>query len=430
LTLFDKIRNKHGIILEPESYVQLIAAVAENGYFAPNPPKDKNITCANFKSTSGSDLFDELVAIMAEDVLEISAASARRLYSAFSNAFQETHIGRKLERLHPLTPLHIHSDAAADDELVANRVKVDTNTGQCLRTGAKLRLITLDTNQRAQVQESLLRLSEEQYENYTKGVRVRTIRAGTTDPHEHMLKFFAWMNQREGKPFTAIVDGANVGYYMQNFEHGKFNFHQIQFVIEALEDLGENPLVILPSKYCQSFFTIRRGVDTGKQVLDKNEMAILERLKKSGKLYAVPPYCLDDYYWMVASVSDQTASRKGVSLDVAPNDPDGRWPGTRPMLITNDQMRDHKFELMEPRLFRRWFASHIVNYNFTGFVGTEKFDTRIGYSPADFFSREIQANPSFGRKGIKSGTAWHFPVIEWSGSERFSVRIPNQNKVG
>ena len=141
-------------------------------------------------------------------------------------------------------------------------------------------------------------------------------------------------------------------------------------------------------------------------------------------LYRVPPRLLDDYYWMIASVSDQIASRNGANIDVSPQNEDGRWPGTRPMLVSNDQMRDHKLEMLEPRLFRRWYSSHIVNYNFTAFVGNECVDRSIGFSTPDFFSREIQGNPC-----PDGGMAWHFPVSDWDIDDRFVVRIPSTRRV-
>ena len=42
---------------------------------------------------------------------------------------------------------------------------------------------------------------------------------------------------------------------------------------------------------------------------------------------------------MLASVSDQTVSRNGANLDVPVENEEGRWPGARPMLVSNDQMR-------------------------------------------------------------------------------------------
>ncbi len=126
---------------------------------------------------------------------------------------------------------------------------------------------------------------------------------------------------------------------------------------------------------------------------------------------------------MLASVSNQTTARNGVNLDVPVDNKEGRWPGARPMIISNDQMRDHKLGLLEPRLFRRWFGCYIVNYNFTAFVGSESVDREIGFSPADIFSREIQAN------NTESGKAWHIPVNDWNLDDRFCIRIPNKRVV-
>lgn len=193
-------------------------------------------------------------------------------------------------------------------------------------------------------------------------------------------------------------------------------------MVDALIKRKENPLVVLPAKYTRNYFHIMRGNGMQKQYMNRDEISILERLREAGRLYIVPPRCLDDLFWMAASVSDQAVSSNGNSLDVLAEDPDGRWPGTRPMLISNDQMRDHKLELIEPRLFRRWYSSHIVNYNFTGFVDSECVDDEIGFSPADFFSREIQGNQT-----DDSGTVtWHFPVSEWDENQRFCLRIPKR----
>ena len=218
---------------------------------------------------------------------------------------------------------------------------------------------------------------------------------------------------RDGDPYTAIVDGANVAF----FGRGVVDYHHVKTVVEGLEKMGERVLVILPEKYLQRKFYIRKG---NIQELDDGDWSIVEDLIENKKVYEVRKRCLDDYYWMLASVSDQTAARKGMEIDVPPNDQKGRWPGTRPLIVSNDQMRDHKLEMLEPRLFRRWYSSHIVNYNFTAFVGNECVDRSIGFSTPDFFSREIQGNPS-----PNGGMAWHFPVSDWDIDDRFVVQIPS-----
>ncbi len=207
---------------------------------------------------------------------------------------------------------------------------------------------------------------------------------------------------------------------MQNFDKGCFNFYQIQFLVDALESMGENPLVILPYKYLLNSFGIMNGTNYRAQHVSPNERNILNNLLDKGQLYRVPARCLDDFYWMLASVSDQTVSRNGIDIDVKPDSVDGKWPGARPMLISNDQMRDHKLGLLEPRLFRRWMSCYIVNYSFTAFVGKESADKEISFSTADIFSREIQCNQT------NDGNAWHFPVRDWALDDRLCIRIPKK----
>lgn len=173
------------------------------------------------------------------------------------------------------------------------------------------------------------------------------------------------------------------------------------------------------------------------QELTQAQLEIIDGLEESGRLYKVPQRCLDDYYWMLSSVSNQTKSRDGADIDVSPNSNSNsnlnrcdqeRWLGIRPILITNDQMRDHKLQLLEPRLFSRWFSSHIVNYDFAPFVNDITEEREINFVKAGSFSREIQGNPSPSPLTSSDegnfATAWHFPVRGWGANDRFCVRIP------
>jgi hypothetical protein len=131
------------------------------------------------------------------------------------------------------------------------------------------------------------------------------------------------------------------------------------------------------------------------------------RLQQKEMIYVVPRLCLDDYFWMLASVSNQTRSRQGADLTVQVGDELGRFPGMRPMIISNDQMRDHKLDLLEPREFRRWSSCHIVNYHLIPHEKDEwVVDRSVEFEPADYFSREIQGNPH----PDGTGNVWHFPI--------------------
>eukprot|EP00567_Pseudictyota_dubia_P013161 CAMPEP_0197438704 /NCGR_PEP_ID=MMETSP1175-20131217/5617_1 /TAXON_ID=1003142 /ORGANISM="Triceratium dubium, Strain CCMP147" /LENGTH=854 /DNA_ID=CAMNT_0042968483 /DNA_START=520 /DNA_END=3084 /DNA_ORIENTATION=+ len=424
LSLFKQMRTIPTVYLEPETYVLMISTVAENGFFRIDADPIGGET--GYKAAAGPDLFDELVSEMADDVLEITSASARRIYNALAVGFKGDKMAKHLKEIHSLSGVPSRNEAADDKELVACRVTVDANTAVCPRTGATLRLILIAEKQREQMHESLLQLSKTSIEELNRSQRGRSGSDSEFAARE-LTRFSRWLDERTGPPFTAVVDGANVAYYMQNFDQGRFNYHQIQFVVDALLSMKENPLVIVPYKYTTPSFLVHAGMGRGIQRLGEKEKAILEELTRQGRLWSVPPRCLDDFYWMLASVSDQTASRNGAVLDVLPNDDEGRWPGTRPMLISNDQMRDHKLELMEPRLYRRWYSCHLVNYNFTAFVDDECVDREIGFSTPDFFSREIQGNPSPAKSGgAGEGTAWHFPVGDWDLNDRFCVRIPRE----
>jgi len=57
---------------------------------------------------------------------------------------------------------------------------------------------------------------------------------------------------REGDPFTAVVDGANVAY----FGFPELHYSQVEKVVDELRRMGENPLVVLPKKYTQRKFLL------------------------------------------------------------------------------------------------------------------------------------------------------------------------------
>ena len=61
---------------------------------------------------------------------------------------------------------------------------------------------------------------------------------------------------------------------VQNFDQGRFNYHQIQFVVDALIKLKENPLVVLPYKYGFDSFKINTGFAGELQRLTNEEIEI------------------------------------------------------------------------------------------------------------------------------------------------------------
>ena len=424
LQLYNKMRLATFVHFEAETYALILSSLARRGYFRQDSEAihgaGELFGCA---SGCGAPLFNAIAADMADDVLEISIDSAKEIRNAFVEGFASTEYGRNLCPVPFDCDMSSLSDLAAEDELVANRITIDSNSTICSRTQAKLRLILLEESQKQHVHDTLLEMADTQFEAHESKLQKKGNKPSKASTEENyagkQIEGFAnWLNDREGDPFTAIVDGANVAYYGL----GCINYHQIKLMVNSLEKMGETPLVVMPQKYAQKKFYLRQGYV---QELPDSQMAILQELEDSGKLYIVPHRCLDDYYWMLSSVSKQTLSRKGANLDVSIDNEEGRFPGTRPILLTNDQMRDHKLELLEPRLFRRWVSSHIVNYHFPPFMNDAWEERDINFSPADFTSREIQGNPSNVNGNHDNGAmAWHFPVRDWDKNDRFCVRIP------
>jgi hypothetical protein len=229
------------------------------------------------------------------------------------------------------------------------------------------------------------------------------------------LKLFSdWLRYRSDDPFTAIIDGPNVAYYGR----GDVRWCQVEQVLRKLEGMGENPLVIMPQKYISPQFYIASINRT--QKLSPSDLAFINKLVATKKMYVVPSGCLDDYYWMLSSVVEQKSGSNYVRQHVPTDDAMGRFPGLRPLLVTNDQMRDHRLALLEPRLFRRWASCHIVKYHIEPLENEMNDHDQVTLYPADFFSREIQHNKA---PLLGNSTAWHIPIAEWPEPDRLCISI-------
>ncbi|CAL5358387.1 unnamed protein product [Camellia sinensis] len=136
------------------------------------------------------------------------------------------------------------------------------------------------------------------------------------------MQFQEWL-QRHG-PFDAVIDGANVGLINRH----NFNFSQLNSVVNQLHQMSPSkrlPLVVL-----------HKSRVTGGPAQSHNNKKLLESWKRSGALYATPAGSNDDWYWLFAAVSCKC------------------------LLVTNDEMRDHLFQLLGTSFFPRWKEKHQV----------------------------------------------------------------------
>jgi pentatricopeptide repeat protein len=402
LRLFRQMKRSDGVFFDAETYGQLVASLARRGWFRVDAHSIDSIVDCGF--SVGPALFDEVSTEMADDLLELSEAAVSEIASGFADG----HVRRSDPKVTINNARQMNcgdvEKARSNDNLIG-RVVVNSTTALCPQTGATLRLMELTELQRLKVHDTLLKMAAAQHEDF--GAKLRC--AGKSDEARdgqfainELSKFSSWLHDRD---FSAVIDGPNVAF----FGHGSFHYSQIKLVVDKLLSFGENPLVIMPEKYAMpKFWLAGLGLT---QDLTVSELEIMQSLVDNGKMYIVPSGCLDDYYWMLASVANQNGEVSSVRKS--------QLPGLRPLLVTNDQMRDHRLSLLEPRLFRRWMSCHVVNYDIRSYVNDEGDSRQVQFYPADVFSREIQGNQAKNHTGL----AWHFPVSEWPEFDRFCVAI-------
>jgi hypothetical protein len=409
LRLFRQMRESAGTFLDADTYALIIGALARLGHFRKDARPIEGATEYGFTVARGPWLLDEIASEMADEMLELTESAAKILFNSFQLGFTDDSIDIVLETDDEVIPQCLE----LDERLLVGRVTVNDTTAVCPESGAQLRLFKLTNSQRRHVHDTLLEMAASQHEEFGETLKARG-KLSETDPRDgnyaikELSKFSEWLGTRDTEPYTAIVDGPNIGY----FGHGDVHYSQVKLVVEQLESMGEKVLVTMPQKYAApSFWLPGLGYN---QVLSPDELGIMNDLITTDKMYIVPSGCLDDYYWMLSSVANQTDSR----LHVPTDDAQGRFPGLRPLLITNDMMRDHRLELLEPRLFRRWTNCHIVKYGIKLYEKNEWEQRHVDLVPADFFSREIQSN-----KVEDDFTAWHFPVTGWDEPDRLCICI-------
>jgi hypothetical protein len=130
-------------------------------------------------------------------------------------------------------------------------------------------------------------MAASQHEEFGETLKARG-KLSETDPRDgnyaidELSKFSNWLGSRDSEPYTAIVDGPNIGY----FGHGDVHYSQVKLVVEQLESMGEKVLVTMPQKYAApSFWLPGLGYN---QVLSPDELGIMNNLITSDKMYIVP----------------------------------------------------------------------------------------------------------------------------------------------
>ncbi|XP_057537261.1 proteinaceous RNase P 1, chloroplastic/mitochondrial-like isoform X2 [Amaranthus tricolor] len=184
-----------------------------------------------------------------------------------------------------------------------------TRDGLCKCCGEKLALIDLDP---------------EETERFAESVAAIAIKR---DKNSSFQKFQRWLDYYG--PFEAVVDAANVGLFSQR----KFKPSKVNVVVNGIREM-------LPSMKWPLIILHNRRVTGGK--LDKPiDKDLVEKWRNADALYATPTGSNDDWYWLYASIKFKC------------------------LLVTNDEMRDHTFQLLGNDFFPKWKERHQVRFSFS-----------------------------------------------------------------
>jgi len=131
-----------------------------------------------------------------------------------------------------------------------------------------------------------------------------------------------------------VIDGANVGKFAQNFSGAPrhVDYHQIDWIVQHFQKMGKKVLLVLHERH------FARNM-----MPDKYRW--LERDWLNDKsLYKTPRGMNDDWFWLHVAYTHQS------------------------LVITNDEMRDHHFQMLAPRTFLRWKERHHVHFDFGDWI--------------------------------------------------------------
>ena len=263
---------------------------------------------------------DELLQHLSTVSLHVSRESAEKLAVALEKAAQHRRGEGCLGRIVALSP-----------------------AGQCPQCSLGLEVLGLSAEERRAMRSRLL------------------AQAASTDVDQtHDLAEFArWLENRPR--FTVAIDAANVAYCRQNHSTGRFSFVQIDMVYRALVASGERPLIVIHKKYLKdnipnhsvgghqaSFrLDVKQASNRTRQQLVSRDENTLRQCWRGDDVIFSPRFSWadDDWYWMYFTVAY----------------PDTAKPS---FVITNDETRDHRMGLLEPRAFGRWRSTHVKNFDF------------------------------------------------------------------
>ena len=190
LRIFQEMQKSPGVYFDSESYALVIASLAKFGHFRSDAVPIDGASSAGFSATCGPNLFHELATIMAKDILELSKTAAEAIFRGFREGFLNS--DNKYEEIPTLTRSEETSDLSGESLLIG-RVEIDNTTALCPVSGAQLRLIALDEDQRQHVHDTLIKMAGMQYSEYTKSSKTPAETEDDNKGIQQLSHFSNWL---------------------------------------------------------------------------------------------------------------------------------------------------------------------------------------------------------------------------------------------
>ena len=113
---------------------------------------------------------------------------------------------------------------------------------------------------------------------------------------------------------------------------------------EALQEEEES--LELTKKLGKKVLLVMHNRHFSRHMLPQQYKSLCDSWINDGILYKTPPGMNDDWFWMHAALKYKA------------------------LVVTNDEMRDHHFQMMAPKFFLRWKERHQIHFDF-GLWGKE-----------------------------------------------------------
>ena len=196
------MRATKGVHFDSETYAVILGSLARYGYFNHNAesiPDLKSLGLSEHTSGCGPKLLDEIMNQMAEDVTEISEEAAEILFDGFQVGFglsttrNETNTNSTESDFQGIPLCSKDGKVLQEQGVSVGRVTIESATALCPSTGARLRQLTLDHQQRKHVHDTLLQMSATQQKDYGARYQNRTKYKFSQVAEEELKKFADWL---------------------------------------------------------------------------------------------------------------------------------------------------------------------------------------------------------------------------------------------